>query len=227
MILDEITSIRSGSIGNVVHSRNPHGPYTRARTTPANPQTSRQTRVRRALETASDLWRDTLTAAQRRSWDDYAGRVTLLDRLGNHRHLDGRQMFIRCNSGRTRVFMGVVLDAPAGSSLGTFTQPAYNDLAGAGFISVSFDVNQPWVGEDNSWLIIYVSDEHTTNTNFFAGPYRFAGAIRGNSVAPPTSPANIGDPWLPQTFGRRWGRARVAFEDGRLSGPVQTRFFEL
>lgn len=227
MELQAIATLRSGSLGNRVFARNPQGPYDRARTIPIDPATFFQLNFRARFRSVVLAWGGTLTPTQRKSWEAYASRVTVLSRIGEHRHLSGQQMFVRCNAGRRVSIMGTILDAPTGNSLGTFALPGYTDVLGIGSITVFFDDTEPWTLEGNSWLVVYVSNEQTLGTNFFAGPYRFAGLIRGNPTTPPTSPGTLSDPFLPQTTGPRWGRARIAFADGRLTSSVKTQFTEI
>lgn len=225
MILDEITTVRSGSIGDVVHSRNPHGTYTRARTTPFNPATLRQGSVRLRFRLVSRFWSGALTRPERTSWAEYASRVALLDRIGERQHLSGQQMFVRCNASRTRPSMGIIRTAPTGSSLGVFMNPRYNSFVGPGLVAFGIDSSEDWTAEDGAFMIGYVGAAPGPNRIFFKGPWRFMGAIAGNSVTPAT-PQVFVDPWFttPNVFGR-WGRAVLVRADGRAANPL-TRAFD-
>ena len=224
MSILDLTTVRSGSLGDVVHSRNPHGSYTRARTVPADPDTLRQQRVRGRMGAVSEAWGQTLDVTQRQSWTDYANRVTLLNRIGEHRHLSGQQMFQRCNAGRTRPFMGIIEDAPTGNSLGAFSLPEVETIQFVDLILVLYGETDEWIRDDGAFFQCYVSDGQSIGTNFYAGPFRFAGATPGNSAVPPIGGDTYFDPYVPHADGPRFARIRVCFGDGRLASSHIVRF---
>lgn len=220
MEIDELTTVRSGSIGNVVHSRNPFGPYTRARTTPFNPNTSMQARARNRFSAVSQIWRTVLTRAERQSWTDYAGRVTFPDRLGDDRHLTGHQMFIRSQASRPTPAFGFNRTAPTASGIGTFNNPRYSSFVGAGLVFFGIDTSEEWTTEDGAFMFGYVGAAPGPNRIFFKGPWKFFGAIAGSSTSP-ARPQTFPDPWnmVPNVFGR-WGRAVLVRADGRAASPL-------
>ncbi len=61
----------SGSLGNVVTSRNRAGQYQRARVSPLNPQSPAQQNRRSALASIASAWRG-LTSTARAAWEGYA-----------------------------------------------------------------------------------------------------------------------------------------------------------
>lgn len=226
-IVSEVTDlaqVRSGSVGDVVHSHNGAGPYTRPRTVPFDPGTIRQTRVRNRLAQVSTAWLTATTQTQRDSWADYAAAVPVPSRLGGVRFLSGQTMFNRCNAGRTRPFMGIVLDAPVVFDLASFSPQQMNRFAGVGAITVPLDLTEDWRSEDGAFLINYVGAGQPSTINFFKGPWRFLGAIAGNSTVPPVV-GIFTDPFgVPPAGPNTWGRQRLARADGRLSQPRIRRF---
>lgn len=216
-VLETLTTVRSGSVGSVVHSRNPHGPYTRPRTAPTQPDTARQVTARARLATVSTYWGGTLTPAERLTWAEYAARVSLSNRIGQDLPLTGQQMFIRCNAARPRNLMGVVRTAPTHNSLGTFDSIPMNRFAGIGLIAAPFHVARGWRRENGAYLLCYVGQGQSADTNFYAGPYRLAGWYAGHPLFPP-SPGTFNDPWgSPPGGPHTWGRQRLVRADGRAT----------
>lgn len=226
MLLDEILTVRSGSIGNVVHSRNPHGPYTRARTVPADPNTGRQQGIRLRFGNVSRFWSGALSTERRTAWAAYAASVTLVNRIGVAHRLSGQQMFIRCNAARMTRRMGMVLDAPAPGSISTFGTVDYNRFQGIGLIRVNVDSADEWRSETGAFLLVYIGQPRSADTHFYAGPWRLAGWIPGDAAIPPIG-RTFNDPWGPAPGGMHtWGRSRVVRADGRASSKQVMPFTE-
>lgn len=207
----------SGSINGIVASHNSGGTYFRDRAIPTNPNTPQQATVRQLMSDLVSLWLNTLTAVQRAAWDLYAFNVPLINRLGDPINVSGLNMYCRFNvpyiqAGQTRVDA-----APGVFNLGDFTQPSFALDEPNDEVDVTFDNTDDWAGEDDSILAVYASRPQTLSTNFFKGPYRFAGAVEGDAKAPPASPAAIGLPFPVATGQRVFIRVQVARVDGRLS----------
>lgn len=222
--LETITTVRSGSLGNIVHSRNPQGPYTRPRTIPFNPNTLLQRPVRARFRVASRRWRRTLTAAQRQGWTDYAAAIPFCNRIGDTFFLTGQQMHIRCNAARAIPPPVFVPDAPTRRTLGDFSPVTLDRQFLPALVRLAFDVTDEWVAQTGSFLLIYLSDVLLPTRNFFKGPYRFSQAIQGDPVSPPTSPVFVIDPFGVPGPGNRFHRARVVFADGRASSAQRLPF---
>ena len=223
--LDAITTVRSGSLGTVVHARNPQGPYTRSRTVPFDPNTMRQARIRQRFGESSRRWATVLTASQRRGWATYAAAVPLRNRIGDTIFLTGQQMHVRCNAARIRPVMGFIADAPTRLELGAFLPVEVSELLLLDLILVLFAPDDEWMNDSDAFLLVYVSDGQSLGTTFFAGPFRLAGFVRGDAVNPPVAGDTLFDPWTPHAPGLRWTRTRVVYGDGRVTGH-QLREFE-
>lgn len=223
-VLDVLTVGRSGSVGDRVHARNPFGPYTRNRTTPNNPNTARQIRARGRFRDVAKFWTEDLTNAERSTWKDFATRVTVPSRDGGYHHLTGQNLFIRNNAGRSRTFMGIIRDAPNGPNNGTYSLPEVQTIIGVGLILIIYGTTDEWIRDDGAFMQCYVSDTQTPDTNFFAAPFRFAGATPGDAANPPISGDTYFDPFPIVPAGPRWARTRVVFGDGRCTQSRILRF---
>lgn len=106
--ISPVISQGSGSLGGATFSRNKGGSYMRAKVTPTNPQTARQTAVRSDLAGLSAEWR-TLTEAERGAWNASTGSWPVQDALGQTKQLSGHQLFNRLNGGRRIVDPGAAL----------------------------------------------------------------------------------------------------------------------
>lgn len=222
--LQPLTSLASGSVGATVFARNQHGPYTRDRTVPTDPNTIRQQRGRTHWRLLVQRWAAGLTDAQRRGWHDYAEAIHSYSRTPRATHLSGQQAFLRNNAPRQITALGVVHDAPT-----VFTDPlvqpvGVNALVAVGFVSVSFDNTDTWADNPAGALFVYVSPEQTPGTNFYKGPFRRAGLVRGTVGPPPVSPRSMPDPWGITTSFNRWARTRAVTADGRVSPSVIRHF---
>lgn len=212
-----VVAAASGSMGGVTFSHNAGGMYIRARTIPTNPNTGFQAAVRAIVAALSNHWLNTLTAVQREAWETYAGNVELTNPLGDPITVSGLNMYIRSNTPRQQ-FGGARIDtAPVIFNLGDVSAPWYTAAAATDDASVNFTVGDDWVGEDASYLAVYASRPQNPSINYFKGPYRLAGYIEGDSVAPPASPQVLSLPFPVELTQRIFFKAAVSRADGRLS----------
>lgn len=105
-----ISEIR-GKIASTVFSKNAAGPLIRNRTTPINPQSSKQTQRRQALSALSAGWRG-LTENERDGWNSLAGSYPRTDSLGQTIYLTGAQLYILCNSNLDLIGASAITGAP-------------------------------------------------------------------------------------------------------------------
>ncbi len=222
-LITTIVTFASGTLGDTIHSRNAHGPYTRPFVVPANPDTPRQQRIRARFRDISQQWGGTLTKSQRAGWDGYAANVPVPSVPGRRHYLTGQQMFIRCNMARRQPVSLSIRNAPTVFSHGDFSTPTVETIQFVDLILVLFTGDDAWMDEEGAFMLIQVSDGQTDGTNFFAGPFKFAGSIAGSSTAPPVAGDTLFDPFVPHALGPRWARVRVSRADGRLS---PARIFE-
>lgn len=215
----------SGSIGGITASRNRGGPYMRGRAVPTNPNTPQQQAVKSAAAQLASLWRNTLTEAQRTAWDLYSENVPLPNSLGQNRVVGGLAMYIRSNV--SRIASGVaglirVDDAPIIFNLGDVGPLTVESATAAtDIVSMAFTDTDEWVDEDAAALLVYTGRAQNPSINYFKGPYRFAGAVEGDSTTPPTTPAAITAAFNIDVDNRTFVFARVSRADGRLSTPFR------
>ncbi len=208
---------QSGSVGGITASHNSGGAYWRQRSTPTNPNSPQQAAVRQIMADLVSLWLNTLTAIQRATWDLYAFNVPLINRLGDPINVSGLNMYCRTNVPLLQSAGTRVDTAPGVFNLGDFTQPTFALDEAADEIDVTFTDTDDWANEDDAAMLVFASRPNTLSTNFFKGPYRFAGRIDGDAKTPPTSPAAIALPF-PVVVGQRvFARVEVVRADGRLS----------
>lgn len=212
----------SGSFGGMTGSHNRGGLYLRARSIPVDPGSTLQQAIRTAMGALSARWRDTLTAAQRDDWRTYATNTPLLSPLGDARDVGGLAMYTRGNIVRVQLGADVVDDAPL-SGVPELSAPTGLALEeGTGLLTGTL-VADPWVDEDDAWLAVYASRELSPAIGFFKGPYRFLGAIEGDSTTAPTSisvdyAAAFGTPTVGSQVRLQF---RVVDSEGRLSAAVR------
>lgn len=87
-----------GSIGANTYSHNRGGDYVRRRTSPTNPNTTRQQTMRTILADFASNWSRGLTPAQRALWNTWAGQQPKEGPLGNSINLTGINGYIWCNT---------------------------------------------------------------------------------------------------------------------------------
>jgi len=213
-----------GSIGGQVHSRNRFGNYIRARTTPVNPQSTRQNKVRASIASLAQDWSNTLTAAQRAEWEVYADAITRVNKLGAQIKLTGFNHFIRSNSVRLQSDDTVIVSGPSILTLPPEDPAMVGTVDEASqLISVAFDDTFDWVDQDEGRMFVFMSEPKAVGTNFIGGPFRLAGTIEGDSTTPPTTPTTIAVPFPVAETQEVVVRARIGEEDGRLSDPFRSQ----
>jgi hypothetical protein len=216
----------SGAMGGIVFSHNRGGGYIRTRSIPTNPSSVFQQAVRNGMVVLSPRWGETLTAAQRAGWDVYAENVPIINRVGDPINIGGIGHYARSNVSRVQAGVGsfsIVDDAPTIFNLGTFTPPVFGPTnVSTQQLVLTFDNTDDWANEDESAMFVYLSAPQGPATNFFKGPYRLSASIAGDSVTPPTSPAQVPLPFAVVIGQKVFGQLRVSRADGRLTGPFRS-----
>lgn len=207
-----------GSIGGQVHSRNRSGNYIRARTTPVNPKSDRQNKIRAAIQLLAQQWSNVLTAAQRAAWEVYSAAVVRTNKLGAQIKLMGFNDFVRSNSIRLQSDLSIILDAPTTLTLPPGDPIMIGTVDEAGQqISVAFDDSLDWVDQSGAAMFVYMSIPKSAGTTFVGGPFRLAGLIAGDDTTAPTSPEVLSVPFPVAENQTIVVRARIGEVDGRLS----------
>jgi hypothetical protein len=207
----------SGSVGGLTFAHNKGGLYTRARSIPTDPGSPDQTQRRGVFSGLASDWVLVLSPAQRQSWADYAANVPLIDSLGEARTIPPLAQYVRSNTVRLLAGLTKLNGAPALYTLGSLAPISVTASSGTQLLTISFDETDDWPTTNNSALVILASRSQNLSTNFFKGPYRFAGAILGDALSPPTSPQTLTAPFFLNTSSRVFVQGRVTEGDGRLS----------
>lgn len=214
----------SGSLAGVTYSHNRGGQYMRARAVPVNPNTLQQQAVRNYMASRSSAWGSVLTQAQRDGWEAYADQVLLTDSLGEPRKATGLNHYVRCNVPRMQAAMaGSPLQvAPATFDMGSYTNPVLGVVdASDATASISYTNTDAWAIAVGGAMLVYASAGQSPATNYFKGPYRYAGKVLG-AVVPPVSPYACPLPFAVQTGQRVFVKLMFVQVDGRLSSPFRT-----
>lgn len=175
-----------GSVGGTVFSRNRHGQYTRQRSKPVNPNSPRQVLARDRFNTLATYWRDTLLQAQRDAWDLYADNTNWINGVGQVTNLTGMNQFLRSNNFRLVAGKTVVSAAPV-----VFGIPEQEDLwtFAADSTTQQITVSYTFLTDvDDQDYFFYQGQPVDGSRNFFAGPWRLAVTVFGDSGVPPVSP---------------------------------------
>ena len=208
----------SGSIAGNVFSHNSFGAYVRARTTPINPRTANQNAVRASIAFLAAFWSETLTAAQRTAWNQYAAAVAMTNRLGESVFLSGYNHFLRSNSVTKRSGFAVhqagptILELPAQDPTMTLTASA-----AAQTLTVSFDDTMSVYDENSGRAYVFQGQPQNAQRNFFDGPWRLVGVLQGSASSGLSSPQVLAVDFQIAEDQRQYIYARIQRGDGRLS----------
>lgn len=220
-----IISAGSGSQGGSTYSHNRYGMYIRNRAVPVNPDSPRQDAIRTVFSDLAQHWRNSLTANQRLSWDTYAANVSVKDKLGNDIYLTGFNHYLRSNvailqAGLTRVDDGPTIFTLADCDTGVIVTAS----EATQLLSVAFTDTLDLYDEDGAALLVSSGMGVNITINFYNSPFRFADAIEGDSMTPPTSPVTITSPFFIQEGEKVFIRCRIVRADARLSNFFRTEF---
>jgi len=209
----------SGSIAGDTHARNRFGNYVRARTKPINPKSPRQMAARILWMMLAEQWRESpMTPAIREAWETYASSVNWNNALGEVVKLTGYNHFLRSNAARLAAGLEMVTAGPPDLGLPN-ADPDFvvSASVAAAKLSVVFDESLDWVNEDEAAMVIYMGRPQNPSRNFFASPYRLAGAILGDSVSAPSGAQEFDPPFTLVEGQKVWCRARIVRADARIS----------
>ncbi len=213
----------SGSVGDLVFSRNRYGAYLRKRTIPINPRSARQVVLRAAFSFLTTRWSAELSQAQRDAWDLYGESVTMTNRLGQAIFLTGFNHYLRSNTTRKAFALPVIDDGPTIFEIPEQDPTLAITATEAGqTISVAYDDTMDWADEDDAWLQLFQGTPQNGQRNFFNGPWRLISLIQGVNAAPPPSPLVAPVVFALAAGQRIWLYARISRADGRISQMFQT-----
>lgn len=217
-----VYSAVSGSIAGITYAHNQGGLYSRARTVPTNPNTSRQQAVKSALTAMAGYWSATLTAQQRTDWGTYAANVPVTNALGQTINLSGQNMFMRANVIRQRAALAIIADAPTVFNLGETITAITSIVVAGGTLTFTAPVGgagTPAAGRK----LFRLGPPQNAGRSYFKGPYQEGFNIAvGSAVTTIATPVSLaGADWL-SLFAPAVGENipvafRILYDDGRLS----------
>lgn len=123
--LSQVYTVARGSVGGITYTANQfQALIARARVSPVNPNTVRQTMIRSAFSGAEQLWQN-LTDTVRQGWEDYADTLIFSGPTGTYT-VPGRQVFV--GNIATALYLNAVLGVPALIVTNAPTIPGFLDL---------------------------------------------------------------------------------------------------
>ena len=212
-----ITEMR-GSIGGTVFSRNRSGAIARQRTTPVNPQSTRQNAARAVMALVSANWFNALSAANRAAWNLFADNVPSTNKLGEVINLSGFNQFCKSNAAAINAGLAAIAGGPT-----TFVLPGEDATFAVAaseatqLLTLTFDDTRTWCGEDGGALIVQMGIPQGASISYFNGPWRAAGVVEGDSGTPVSTGETVTAPFYITEDEQLFVRARVLRADGSLS----------
>lgn len=222
-ITPSLAGAMSGSLGGLTASHNRGGAYLRRRVVPTNPNSIRQQDVRSNFGTLVQFWTNTLADSQRATWNEYAAATPTVDVLGQPLVLTGQQMFIRSNVNRLILGFAIVGTAPLVNNTG---EPVTGISVFAEVSGLDISITSLIAGGASGAgdVLYWVSTPLNSSINFFKGPYRFMGStpVAAAATTVPNTDLTVESGTALVASGRYAIRARVQYDDGRLSQPFET-----
>lgn len=223
----------SGSSGSLVASHNRAGPYFRRRAIPTNPNTIRQQAVRSIFGSLVNYWTNDLTQAERDLWEAYGANTPISTPAGPIFNT-GQNWFVGNNTSRLQAGLSRVDNAPTVFDTGApvtsvqgITIATLNAI-GIDEVSDSMDtrINIASGASGDGDLLIFLGPPVNLTRNFYKGPYQLAAVLEVTdddteedwTANPSSVESNNGVPAVGQYRGFR---ARIAYDDGRLSQPYE------
>lgn len=172
----------SGAVGGVVYSRNRGGAYARTRVKPVNPATALQNAVRATFQGLSNFWTTTLGPGDRDTWTTWANQTPRVNRIGLVSKLPANAAFIGANATRLQAGLGIIEPGPTIFALSSLSPPGTLTISGSTAVLSGLAGDDEWNAAGGA-LLLYVSKQQNPAKQFFKGPFQFAGALTGGTVA--------------------------------------------
>lgn len=221
----------SGSLAGLTASHNRGGQYFRQRSTPTDPNTSRQQAVKGVFNGLVQAWNSVLTALQRQAWKDWADATPTTDALGDVLVLTGQQAYIAANTPRVQAAQSgltttlVRVDtAPVVYDTGEPVSAVGTVEEAAGAFDAVCTLAAP--ASAAAVALLYWGRPVNEGRTFYKGPFQLAAqtAVTAAATAATFEDVDTADPaeWqaeaIPVIGERRPVRLIVCYEDGRTSG---------
>jgi hypothetical protein len=168
-------------VGGIVFSRNRYGGYMRNRVSPVQPRTPAQVAQRTYFTYVSQYWRDTLSAADRAGWNQYAADTLLPDVHGEKKNRAGNVMFVRFNVTWLRMGGTLVTTPPVVGGEAPVLSLVLQGTSAAGLGITSF---APALLATDRIIVLLAAHAVPQSRNFFGGPFTYLTNFLGNAVPP-------------------------------------------
>jgi hypothetical protein len=207
----------SGALGGIVFSHNKGGSYMRTRKVPTNPGSAAQVLARNRMSALTNYWYNGLTAAERQSWETYAANVPVTNRIGQQIFLSGLNWYVACNSLRNQAAGAITEldDAPTVFNLASFNIGVVTASQATQGISATYTAGSDWEDDDGA-LMLWATRPQNVSVNYNNLPYRYAGAVYGDTTTPPTSPGLFVAPFAFVAGQKLFVRFNCINPDGRI-----------
>lgn len=176
-------SAGSGKIGDMIATRNRFGFILKAYTPPDQPDTPAQQESYGHFGNICDRWL-TLTETQRALWRQYAAAVPMPNTLGQSRCITGKQHYIRSNMPRFWPPGGPFWCDAAPTTFRIACNIFWYDLhcyilamGRLNFYADGINQDPATVENEDSFILCYSSTPHTTESNYWKGPYQYRNAV--------------------------------------------------
>lgn len=179
LVLEHPFSAASGQLGDLIHSRNRSGQYTRPYVLPIGSDTPAAQVTAAAFATVAAYWTTTLTEDDRQAWQLWADTHPRPDALGQLRHLTGRMAWIGVSLQRLQAGAPFIFRPSALGTLVRLTPPLI-ELVDVTHVRVTVTTTDAWASFRGGFLTISMSPAVSAGINFYAGPFRRIGSmVRG------------------------------------------------
>lgn len=170
----------SGALGGLVFSHNRSGQYVRARSSPVQPDTYWQSKMKGALSGASAEWAG-LTAGRRLAWNAWAQNNPVPNRLGDMIRLQGNAAFCQINARQLFNTSPLILDPPTGAAPGALIYAVSTFDIGAGGCELTYTATPLQASE---YLYVRGAVLLSVGQNFVTNKIRWCG-LSGAAQASP------------------------------------------
>lgn len=213
IILPTLGSLR-GSIGDLTFSHNKGGDYCRLRSTPTNPNSSRQQSTRAHLGMCAAYWSNDLDPAERAQWTLYASLNDWINALGQTIKLTGLDWFCMLNARLLDAGIAIV-DTPDDPSAPNGFLTMAMTIASATTVDIAFTPGLPGGGAVQLWGSGPIGEGQNPNFRQMR--------LVGYSPADQATPWTATLPWTMQANTDLKVYAAIMSEYGRISVMLDDR----
>lgn len=211
-----------GSIGGTTYSRSPAGAIARARRKGVNPSSDRQNATRASLSLFAQHWNFTISEQHRQDYRDYAAASPTVNKLGQAINISGFAAFIRLNTSRLQMGLGIPSVAPSELGAAGATPLVVTASAGSQEITIAEPVAGFGGDVDDTYLSLFFALPQQGGRVGNPRGFQWRTKLTGSSGAPVSFPFALA---YIRTFveGQRLSVRAVTLDQfDRLSAPTFT-----